>query len=176
MTKWTVDTGHSSIGFSVKHMMISKVIGTCDMFKAEVEAQDLADLTWAKIAFHIDGASINTRNEERDKHLWTDEFFDVEQHPSITFESTDINKTGDSYFVTGNLTMRGITNEVTFDTVFNGKGTNPWGKEVYAFEAKTIVDREDFGITWNQVLEMGGVLVGKEVEILVELEVIQYAG
>ncbi|MGM9944218.1 MAG: YceI family protein [Lysinibacillus sp.] len=170
MTKWTVDQSHSHIGFEVKHMMVSKVKGVFDSYTANVEAEELSDLTGANISFTFDVASINTRNEDRDNHLKSADFFDAEQFPAITFESTSITKSGDSFDVTGNLTIKGVTKEVTFETEFNGKGTNPWGQAVYGFEADTKINREDFDLTWNAALETGGVLVGKDVKIKVELE------
>ena len=170
MTKWTVDQSHSHIGFEVKHMMVSKVKGVFDSYTANVEAEELSDLTGANISFKFDVASINTRNEDRDNHLKSADFFDADQFPAITFESTSITKSGDSFDVTGNLTIKGITKEVTFETEFNGKGTNPWGVAVYGFEADTKINREDFDLTWNAALETGGVLVGKDVKIKVELE------
>ena len=171
MTKWTVDQSHSHIGFEVKHMMVSKVKGVFDSYTANIEAEDLSDLTGANISFKFDVASINTRNEDRDNHLKSADFFDAEQFPAITFESTSITKSGDSFNVTGNLTIKGVTKEVTFETEYNGKGTNPWGRAVYGFEADTKINREDFDLTWNAALETGGVLIGKDVKIKVELEV-----
>ncbi|KMY52831.1 hypothetical protein AC623_01565 [Bacillus sp. FJAT-27231] len=171
MAKFTVDQSHSSIGFEVKHMMVSKVKGNFDSYTAEVEAADLTDLTTANIAFSFDVASINTRSEDRDNHLKSGDFFDVEKYPSITFKSTNISKDGDDYKVTGDLTIKDVTKPVTFDAEFGGKGTNPWGVEVYGFEASTKINREEFGLTWNAALETGGVLVGKDIKITVELEV-----
>ena len=170
MTKWTVDQSHSHIGFEVKHMMVSKVKGSFDSYTANVEAADLSDLTEASISFKFDVASINTRNEDRDNHLKSADFFNADEFPAITFESTSITKSGDDFDVTGNLTIKDITKEVTFETTFNGKGTNPWGQAVYGFEAETKINREEFGLTWNTALETGGVLVGKDVKIKVELE------
>lgn len=170
MTKWTVDQSHSHIGFEVKHMMVSKVKGVFDSYEANVEAENLGDLTGATISFTFDVQSINTRNEDRDNHLKSADFFDAEQFPTITFESTSIIKSDDGFDVTGNFTIKGVTKEVTFETTFNGKGTNPWGQAVYGFEAETKINREDFGLTWNAALETGGVLVGKDVKIKVELE------
>ncbi|MEK4027046.1 MULTISPECIES: YceI family protein [Bacillaceae] len=171
MAKFTVDQSHSSIGFEVKHMMVSKVKGNFDAYTAEVEAADLTDLTTADIAFTFDVASINTRSEDRDNHLKSGDFFDAEAYPSITFKSTNISKDGDDYKVTGDLTIKDVTKPVTFDVEFGGKGTNPWGVEVYGFEASTKINREEFGLTWNAALETGGVLVGKDIKITVELEV-----
>lgn len=174
MAKWNIDLGHSAINFQVKHMMVSKVKGVFDSYSADIEAADLADLTTANISFTIDPASINTRSEDRDNHLKAADFFDAEKYPTITFKSTNIaKKAGDEYAVTGDLTIKDVTKSVTFDTEFNGKGTNPWGgQEVYGFEAETTINREDFGLTWNAALETGGgVLVGKDIKVTVELEI-----
>jgi polyisoprenoid-binding protein YceI len=170
MAKWTVDQSHSSVGFEVKHMMISKVKGQFESYTAEVEAADLTDLTTASIGFKLDVASINTRSEDRDNHLRSADFFDVETNTTIDFTSTSITKDGDDYQVTGDLTIKDVTKPVTFEVEFNGKGTNPWGVEVYAFEAEAKINREEFGLTWNAALETGGVLVGKDIKIKVELE------
>jgi polyisoprenoid-binding protein YceI len=171
MAKWTVDQAHSSIGFEVKHMMVSKVKGQFESYTADVEAADLTDLTTASIAFKIDLASINTRNEDRDNHLKSADFFDAANNPTIDFLSTSITKEAEDYKVTGDLTISGVTKPVTFNVEFGGKGTNPWGVEVYGFEAEAKINREDFGLTWNAALETGGVLVGKDIKIKVELEV-----
>ncbi|MBD7986135.1 polyisoprenoid-binding protein [Sporosarcina sp. Sa2YVA2] len=171
MTKWTVDQSHSAVGFEVKHMMVSKVKGQFDAYTADVEAADLTDLTTATIAFKFDVASINTRSEDRDNHLRSADFFDIDVFPAITFQSTAIDKDGDDYKVTGDLTIKDVTKSVTFDVEFGGKGLNPWGVEVYGFEAEAKINREEFGLTWNTALETGGVLVGKDIKIKVELEV-----
>jgi polyisoprenoid-binding protein YceI len=171
MAKFTVDQSHSAIGFEVKHMMVSKVKGQFGSYTADVEAADLADLTTASIAFKIDVASIDTRSEDRENHLKSADFFDVENYPTIDFKSTNITRDGDDYKVTGDLTIKDVTKPVTFDVEYGGKGTNPWGVEVYGFEAEAKVNREDFGLTWNAALETGGVLVGKDIKIKVELEV-----
>ncbi|PKC51538.1 Lipid/polyisoprenoid-binding, YceI-like protein, partial [Rhizophagus irregularis] len=142
-----------------------------DAYTAEVEAEDLSDLTTAQITFTLDVASINTRNTDRDNHLKGADFFDVEKYPSITFKSTSIEKDGDDYKLTGDLTIKDVTKPVTFEVEFGGKGTNPWGVEVYGFEAEAKINREEFGLTWNAALETGGVLVGKDIKIKVELEV-----
>lgn len=170
MKKWTIDQSHSSVGFTVKHMMVSKVKGVFDSYTADIETVDLSDLTEAKISFAFDVASVNTRNEDRDNHLKSADFFDVDQYPKITFNSTAITKSGDDFKVTGDLTIKDVTKQVTFDVEFNGKGINPWGQEVYGFEAESKIDREEFGLTWNAALETGGVLVGKDIKIQVELE------
>lgn len=170
MKKWTVDAAHSEIGFSVKHMMISKVKGSFASYDATVEA-DEADLQGALIDFKIDVASINTNNEDRDNHLRSADFFDAEQYPHITFNANEIVQKGDAeYELTGDLTMKGVTRPATFEVEYGGKGTNPWGVEVVAFSGEGKVNRKDFGLTWNQTLETGGVMVGEDIKISLELE------
>lgn len=171
MSKWSVDTSHSSISFQVKHMMVSKVKGTYDQFSITVDSESIEDLTTATISIDIDVATINTKNEDRDNHLKSADFFDVEKYPSIKFQSTSITKSGDQYKIAGDLTIKDMTKPVTFDVEYNGKGTNPWGVEVYGFEGETKIDREEFGLIWNTALETGGVLVGKDVKIAIEIEV-----
>lgn len=173
MTKatWTVDTVHSEIGFSVKHMMISKAKGVFEKFDAVIEA-DVEDLTDAKIEVNIDPASINTRNEDRDNHLRSADFFDVENNPNLTFVATDIKKKSASdYDVTGDLTIRGVTKPATFDINFAGQSKDPMGgNKVAGFSGKTKISRKEFGLVWNASVETGGVLVGDEVTIHLELE------
>lgn len=171
MAKWNVDQAHSTVGFEVKHMMVSKVKGQFASYTANIEASDLTDLTGASVSFKIDTASINTGNEDRDNHLKSADFFDVENNPSIDFKSTTISKDGDDYKITGDLTIKGVTKPVTFDVEFGGQGTNPWGVQVYGFEAKGKINREDFGLTWNAALETGGFLVGKDIKIVLDLEI-----
>ncbi|MER2028370.1 MAG: YceI family protein [Solibacillus sp.] len=170
MAKWQIDQAHSTIGFEVKHMMVSKVKGQFTNYSADVEVDNLEDLTSAQIEITIDTTSINTSNEDRDNHLKSAEFFDIEQFPDIKFKSTSITKDGDDYKVSGDLTIKDVTKPAVFDVEYGGKGTNPWGVEVYGFEAATKIDREEFGLTWNAALETGGVLVGKDIKIKVELE------
>lgn len=169
--KWNLDAVHSEVGFSVKHMMISKAKGTFDKFDAVVEA-DVEDLTSATIEVTIDATSINTRNEDRDNHLRSGDFFDAENHPTITFVATDIkSKGGNEYDVTGDLTIRGTTKPVTLDVTFEGQSKDPMGGSTVAgFSGATKISREEFGLTWNAALETGGVLVSDEVKINFELE------
>ena len=170
MTKFNLDAAHSTIDFSVKHMMVSKVKGSFTNFTANLEG-NTEDLTGATISVEIDVKSINSNNEDRDNHLRSGDFFDVETYPSIKFVATDIKKKDDGeYDVTGDLTIKDVTKPVTFDVEYGGKGTNPWGQEVVAFSAETKVNRKEFGLTWNQALETGGVLVGEDIKITVELE------
>lgn len=170
-TTWHVDTAHSEIGFTVKHMMISKVKGSFNDFDAVVEA-DVEDLTDSKVEVNIDVASIDTRQSGRDDHLRNEDFFDVENHPKITFVATDIKKKSDSnYDVTGDLTIIGTTKPVTFDIVYEGQSKDPMsGNTVAGFSGDTSINRKDFGLTWNAQVETGGVLVGDEIKIHVEIE------
>lgn len=172
MTKqqFKIDGAHSSLGFQVKHMMISKVKGGFDTFHADLNLNP-DDLTDAEINFTIDVSSINSNNADRDNHLRSADFFDVENFPKITFVATDIKKTDDDeYKLTGDLTIKDVTKPVTFDVEYGGKGTNPWGVEVVAFEAETKINRKEFGLTWNSTLETGGVLVGEDIKLKVEIE------
>lgn len=167
---WNLDTAHSEVGFSVKHMMISKAKGTFDNFDAKIVA-DAEDLTDAEIELNIDVESINTRNKDRDDHLRSADFFDAENHPKITFVATDIKKSGNNYEVTGDLTLKGTTKPVTLDVVFEGQSKDPMsGSIVAGFSGSTSINRKEFGLTWNASLETGGVLVGEEVKINFELE------
>lgn len=168
--KWAVDASHSSIDFSVKHMMIAKVKGSFQNFNASIEA-DPTDLTTATIEFNVDLASVDTKNADRDNHLRSADFFDVENHPSMTFKSASISKTDDGeYDVTGDLTIHGTTKQETFKVVFEGQGKDPWGNEKVGFSAEGSINRSDYGLVWNAALETGGVLVGDQVKISLEIE------
>jgi len=168
---WTVDPAHSSIGFSVRHMMVSKVKGQFRQFDASIEA-DPEDLTTADISFSIDVNSIDTGNQDRDNHLKAPDFFDAQNHPKITFKSTKIVSKGDGvYDVTGDLTIRGVTRPVTFKVTYGGQGKNPCGAIVAGFSGEGKINRTEFGLTWNTPLETGGVLVSEDVDISFDIEV-----
>ncbi len=169
--KWNLDLVHSEVGFSIKHMMVSRAKGTFNQFDAVIEA-DVEDLTNAAIEVTIDVASINTRNEDRDNHLRSGDFFDAENHPAISFVATNIKRTdGNEYTVTGDLTIRGTTKPVTLDVIFEGQSKDPMGGATVAgFSGSTKISREEFGLTWNAALETGGVLLSDEVKINFELE------
>ncbi|MGG2197483.1 YceI family protein [Paenibacillus sp.] len=169
-SKWNVDPTHSSIDFTIKHMMIAKVKGAFHSFEAQIEA-DPEDLTSADIQLQVDLSSIDTRNNDRDNHLRSADFFDIEQHPKLTFQSTQITKTGDGeYDVTGNLTLHGATRSETFSVTFEGAGKDPWGNEKVGFSGQGKLKRSDYGLTYNAVLETGGVLIGDEVKFTIEIE------
>ncbi|MFC4618677.1 YceI family protein [Camelliibacillus cellulosilyticus] len=170
VSKWTVDTAHSSIEFSVKHMMIARVKGAFNQFEATVEA-DPADLTSANIHFTVDVASIDTRNEGRDTHLKSADFFDVDKYPQMTFQSTNIvQKSEDEYDVTGDLTLHGVTHPETFHVTFEGQVKDPSGNEKAGFTGTGQIKRSDYGLTWNAALETGGVMVGDDIKITIEIE------
>lgn len=169
-SKWAVDASHSSIDFSIRHMMIAKVKGTFHKFEADIDA-DPNDLTTADVFFRVDLSSIDTRNEDRDNHLRSADFFDVEKNPYMTFKSTSFTKTGEGeYKVTGDLSLHGVTREETFTVVFEGAGKDPWGNEKVGFSAQGTIKRSDYGLTWNAALETGGVLIGDEIKVSVEIE------
>lgn len=175
MTKQTykLDGAHSSIDFQVKHMMISKVKGTFQAFSAELN-MDVTDLTTADIKFAIQANSVKTKQDARDAHLKSADFFDVENNPTIDFVATNITKTAeDEYKMVGDLTLVGITKTISFDVEFAGQSKNPMdGSIVAGFSAAAKINRKDFGIEYNAALETGGVLIGDEIKIFVELEVI----
>lgn len=169
-TKWAVDTAHSAVDFSIKHMMIAKTSGTFHKFDAEIVA-DPTDLTTADIFFTVDVASIDTRNTDRDNHLRSADFFDVEQFPTITFKSLSAErKDEDEYHVTGELSLHGVTKVETFAVTFEGQGKDPWGNEKVGFSAEGTINRSDYGLTWNAALETGGVLVGDKVKFSISIE------
>lgn|SRR5690625_5194147 len=171
MTVWHVDAAHSYVGFSVRHMMISKVHGNFTQLEGTVEG-DPNKLADTKINFKIDVNSINTNNEDRDNHLRSDDFFNSEKYPEITFSSTKIKEIDeDAYAVIGDLTIQDHTHETTFNIKKTGEATNPWGVTVIGFEGETEISRKQFGLTWNQTLETGGVVVSDEVKISLNIEV-----
>jgi polyisoprenoid-binding protein YceI len=173
--KWAVDVAHSTVEFSVRHMMIAKVKGSFHTFDAQIEA-DPDDLTSASISFEVDLGSVDTRNSDRDAHLRAADFFDIEKYPKATFQSTRIVKKGDGeYEVTGNLSLRGVTRPETFAVTYEGGGKDPWGNEKVGFSAAGAIKRSDYGLTWNAALETGGVLVGDEVKIALEIEAAKQA-
>lgn len=170
ISKWTVDAAHSAIDFSVKHMMISTVKGSFKNFEATVEA-DPQDLTTANLEFTIDVASIDTRNSDRDAHLKSADLFEIEKYPNLTFKATKVVKTDDNeYDVTGDVSMHGITRPETFKVTFEGQGKDPWGNEKVGFSAEGKLKRSDYGITYNAALETGGVLIGDQVKIFIEIQ------
>lgn len=169
-TKWVLDPAHSSVDFSVRHMMIANVKGTFNKFEAAIDANP-DDLTTANIEFSVETSSVDTRNSDRDAHLISGDFFDVENHPKMTFVATNIEKTNEGeYNVTGDLTLRGVTKQETFAVTFEGQGKDPWGNEKAGFSAAGTINRSDYGLVWNAALETGGVLVGDKVKINLQIQ------
>ena len=170
---WQIDNGHSHIQFSVRHMMLAKVRGEFQKFSGTLELDETNPAN-TKVEIAIDAASINTRDEQRDGHLKSPDFLDAATHPAITFKSTSVEVTGSNTAkLHGDLTILGTTRPVTLDTEFLGKSKSPWGTENYGFEAHTKINRKDWGLTWNAALETGGVLVGEDINIDIELEAVK---
>jgi polyisoprenoid-binding protein YceI len=172
---WKIDPAHSRVEFSAKHMMFTTVKGHFEKFDAEIDWNE-QDFTRSTVEAHIDADSLFTGEAKRDAHLRSGDFLTIENHPEITFKSTRIERKSDSeYKVYGDLTIRDVTREVVLDTNYEGSGVNPWGAEVAAFEARTTINRKDFGLTWNVALETGGVLVGDNIKIEIQLELVKQA-
>jgi polyisoprenoid-binding protein YceI len=170
---WTIDAAHTEVGFEVKHLMISKVRGRFGAVNGSIEL-DAEDPSRSSVTAEIDVTSVDTRQEQRDAHLRSPDFFDVESFPSITFASRSVERVADGrYRVTGDLTIRGVTREVVLDTTDEGRGRDPWGGERAAFSASLVIDRRDFGLTWNQALETGGLLVANDIRITLDVQAVK---
>lgn len=166
---FTIDQAHSDVSFKVRHL-VSKVTGQFTDFDGTITA-DFDNLDASSVVFTIKAASIDTKNEDRDKHLRSGDFFDVETYPEITFTSSKITKSGTQTFaVTGTLTMHGVSKTVTLPVTFLGEVKDPWGNTKAGFEISTTIDRKDYGIIWNKALDAGGMLLGNDVEITINLE------
>ncbi len=172
---WNLDTVHSGINFSVRHMVVSKVRGRFAKFSGHVTL-DEGDLTRSTVEATIDASSIDTGTAQRDEHLKSADFFDVEHFPQIRFRGTGIEKVGtDHYRLRGELTIRDVSREIALDVEYGGRGKDPWGNERVGFTARGALDRKDFGLKWNQALETGGVLVSDRVELELELQAVKTA-
>ncbi|MFH1121969.1 MAG: YceI family protein [Bacteroidota bacterium] len=172
-TNWTIDPSHSEIGFKVKHLMITNVKGVFNEFKGDVTSSPFGFAT-ALVNAVIDPGSVSTGSSDRDKHLKSPDFFDVEKYNEITFRSGDLKQQeGDKYVLTGELTIKGITNKITLSVEFNGLMKDPWGNEKAGFSLNGKINRRDWGLNWNAALETGGVLVGEEVIINAEVQLIK---
>jgi polyisoprenoid-binding protein YceI len=174
-TKWTIDAAHSGINFSVRHMVISKVRGRFAKYSGSLDVDD-GDVTRSAVDLTIDASSVDTGIPQRDAHLRSADFFDVEKFPVLRFRSKRIEKlAGAHYRIVGELTVRDVTREVALDVDDGGRAKDPWGSERAGFVAKTSVDRKDFGLQWNQALEAGGVLVGDRVDIELDIQAVKTA-
>ncbi len=175
MNTWKIDPVHSEIKFKVRHLIVSTVTGQFKKFDAEIETPD-DDFSNAKISFEADVNSIDTNNADRDAHLKSEDFFDAANHPKMTFLSKSISKISDEkYKVTGDITMRGTTKEITLDVVYNGKAKGFDGIEVAGFEISGKLNRIEFGLKWNALIETGGLALSEEVkiEIFAEMKKVQ---
>ncbi len=170
-TKWVLDPSHSEINFKVRHLMISNVKGEFRKFTAQVNGEDF---TASTIEAEIDATSIFTNDDKRDEHLKSGDFFDVVQHPSISFTGKSFKKLDESnYTLAGALVIKGISKDVSLDVEFGGLNTDPWGNKKAAFSISGKINRKDWGLTWNATLETGGVLVSDEIRINAELQFIK---
>ena len=168
---WTVDASHSNIGFSVRHLMVAKVRGRFADFAGTITVAD--DRLASKVEATVQAASIDTRDEGRDGHLRSADFFDVAQFPTWTLVSTGIEADGDDFVLHTQLTIKGVTKPVDFELEFDGVVTDPWGNTKAGFSAEAEVNRKDWGLEWNVALETGGVLVGEKVKIQLEIEALK---
>jgi polyisoprenoid-binding protein YceI len=175
MATWNIDTAHSAIHFSVRHMVVSKTRGRFTKFGGQLEF-DPDNPEAAKVQVTIEPASVDTADSQRDGHLRSADFFDVEKFPTASFKSTRVEDLGgDKYRISGDLTIRGVTKPLSFDATFEGSGKDPWGGERAGFSGGTTIDRRQFGLEWNKALETGGVLVGEKVELSLEVEAVKQA-
>lgn len=173
--RWEIDGGHSGIHFSVRHMVIAKVRGQFTRWSGSILAQE-GELARASVEVVIDATSIETGVADRDAHLRSADFLDVASHPEITFKSTQLEKVdGERFRLAGELTIRGVTRQVALEVEHAGKTKDPWGNERAGFTARTSIDRKDFGLQWNQVLDAGGLVVGERVDIEIEVEAVKQA-
>jgi polyisoprenoid-binding protein YceI len=169
---YALDPSHSQVGFAVRHVMVAKTRGQFSDFAGTIEIAE--NPLESSVAVTIQTASIDTRDEQRDGHLRSGDFFEVEAWPTITYQSRSVRQTGEGeYIVDGDLTVKGVTRSVPLQLTFEGGAADPWGGVRVGFSAKAELDREAFGLTWNQALETGGVLVGKKVSIEIEAEAVK---
>lgn len=172
-TKWVLDPTHSEILFKVKHMMITNVKGEFRKFSAELTSEG-TDFSTASVCLNIDAASIFTNVNDRDQHLKSADFFDVENHPELTFEGTSFTKVDDENFkLKGKLTIKGTSKEVQLDVEFGGINKDPWGNEKAGFSVNGKISRKEWGLNWNAALETGGVLVSDEVKLSAEVQFVK---
>lgn len=169
---WALDKAHTTVEFTARHLMVAKVKGRFAEFAGQLNVAD--DPRESTVDVTIDTASIDTREEQRDGHLRSADFFDVENHPHMIFRGTGVEHVGGTQWrILGDLTIKDVTRPVTLDAEFLGGVTDPWGNQRIAFSAQTRIKREDYGLTWNVALETGGWLVGSEIKIGIEVEAIR---
>jgi len=168
---WNIDASHSSVAFVARHLVVSKVRGRFDAFEGAITIAE--DPLQSKVDATIQVGSINTSDEGRDGHLKSPDFFDAEQFPTITFTTTSVAAKGSDYVVTGDLTIKGNTKPVELELEFGGVEADPWGGTRAGFSAETEINRKDWGLEWNMVLETGGVMVGEKIKIQLEIEAVK---
>lgn len=173
-TAWKLDPTHSIVEFSAKHLMITTVKGRITDVQGTIYA-DEQNPENSSVEATLNAASIDTRTEQRDNHLRSADFLHVEQFPAIEFRSTKVEGNKEEFKLTGDLTIRGVTKPITLDVTFEGQTKDPWGGDRIGFSARGKIDRRDFGLTWNQLLETGGVTVSNEIRINIEIEAIKAA-
>jgi polyisoprenoid-binding protein YceI len=172
-TTWTFDPAHTEVGFRVRHMMVSNVKGKFTKVTGTI-LEDESNLANTYVEVDIDAASVDTGNEQRDTHLRSADFLDVENFPTITYKTTSLDfEDEENAKVTGELTVHGVTRPITLEATIGGRGTNPWGQEVAGISLKGKLNRKDWGLGWNVALETGGVVVGETVTIDIEIEAIK---
>ena len=166
--EWTIDAAHTDIGFSVRHLMVSKVKGSFSQFSGKIVTA--ADPLASTAELSVDLGSIDTRNDDRDAHLRSGDFFHAEAHPTMTYRTTEVRHRGDGFDVDGELTIKGVTRPVTLNVDFNGIGGDPWGGTRIGLSARGEISRSEFGISFNMPLEGGGVMIGDKIQLLIEVE------
>ena len=172
---WQIDPSHSHIAFTVRHMMISKVRGRFETFNGTINF-DEANPSSSSVQVEVDLNSIQTRDEKRDAHLKSPDFFDAEKFPTMTFASSRIEQVDEQNGrLVGNLTIKGISKEIVLDVEYAGTAKSPWGSVSAGFSARGAINRKEWGLNWNQALETGGVLVGEKINIEIDLELVQVA-
>ena len=172
--RFEIDSSHSGIHFSVRHLVIAKVRGQFTRWTGTIEVPN-ADFSRGSVDVVIDASSIDTGVADRDTHLKSPDFFDVAQFPELRFTTDRVETRGQDLRVIGQLTIKGVTREVALEVETHGRARDPWGNERAAFTARTSVDRKDFGLTWNQVLETGGFVVGDRIDIEIDVEAVKQA-
>ena len=169
MPTFTLDPAHSSVEFTVRHMVFSKVRGNFTSFALDLDVDEATNLP-TSLKATIDASSVATHVADRDAHLKSPDFLDVAQFPSITFASSSITGSAAAFTIDGTLTLHGVSKPVTLAATFDGRGKDPWGNDRLAYSASTKINRKDFGLTWNQALETGGLVVGEDLEIALSIE------
>jgi polyisoprenoid-binding protein YceI len=172
VTTFQIDTTHSSIEFSIRHLVIAKVRGRFAKFKGTIELDD-GDITRSTVTAEIEASTISTNDDKRDGHLQSADFLDVEKFPLITFASKQIHKSGTNLELTGALSIHGVTRDVVLEVEQLGALKDPWGNQRVAFAARTSINRQDFGLRWNQVLDAGGLALGDKLEISLDIQAVK---